>query len=70
MILSFSNTLFRHYGALGNIIIGEDGKHELNNTDSIISLDPSSPSYIGGLAMVLHAGEDDFTVFIYLEIFC
>ena len=57
-----SNVLLRHYGALGNIIIDEDGKHELNYTDSIISLNPSMPSYIGGLAMVLHALEDDFTV--------
>ena len=50
----------RHYGALGNIEI-ENGSHNLDITDSIISLNPTSDSYIGGRGMVLHAGQDDYT---------
>ncbi len=49
----------RHVGDLGNIEAGEDGSARLELEDSRISF--SGPNSILGLAVIVHAGEDDLT---------
>lgn len=49
----------RHVGDLGNIVAGYDGVANVFIPDAVISLDPTSPAYISGLAIVIHAGADD-----------
>ncbi|XP_071521844.1 superoxide dismutase [Cu-Zn]-like isoform X2 [Panulirus ornatus] len=49
----------RHVGDLGNIVAGYDGVANVFIRDAVISLDPTSPAYISGLAIVIHAGADD-----------
>jgi len=46
-------------GALGNLVADEEGKAHYERTDSFVSF--SGPHSIIGLAVVFHAGEDDFT---------
>ena len=52
---------FRHFGDLGNIWRDESGVMDIEIFDSVISLDKSKESYIGGRALVLHELPDDFT---------
>ncbi|XP_047481534.1 superoxide dismutase [Cu-Zn] 4A-like [Penaeus chinensis] len=49
----------RHAGDLGNIIADYNGVARISLFDRHISLDRNSPAYVGGLAVVIHAGEDD-----------
>ncbi|XP_069987405.1 uncharacterized protein [Penaeus vannamei] len=49
----------RHAGDLGNVIADYNGVARISLFDRHISLDWNSPVYIGGLAFVIHAGEDD-----------
>lgn len=49
----------RHVGDLGNLVADEEGKAHYERTDSFISF--SGIHSIIGLAVVIHAGEDDFT---------
>jgi len=49
----------RHAGDLGNLDAGEDGTAYYERTDDHISL--NGPHSIVGLAVIIHAGEDDFT---------
>lgn len=49
----------RHAGDLGNIIADYNGVARISLFDRHISLDRNSPVYVGGLAFVVHAGEDD-----------
>ena len=51
---------FRHYGALGNIKF-ENGHHELNIVDSVISLNENNDAYIGDRGIVIHSLADDYT---------
>ena len=50
----------RHYGDLGNIEFTQN-QHSLYKTDKVISLDVSSPAYVGNRGIVLHQLQDDFT---------
>ena len=49
----------RHVGDLGNIVANADSTGGYDQVDSVISLD--GPDSIVGKAVVIHAGEDDFT---------
>ncbi|XP_066984315.1 uncharacterized protein [Macrobrachium rosenbergii] len=49
----------RHAGDLGNIVADEYGRTTFSLVDNHISLDPSSQTYIGNRAVVIHANEDD-----------
>jgi Cu-Zn family superoxide dismutase len=49
----------RHVGDLGNIEAGSDGKGGLEMVDTLIAFE--GPHSIIGRAVVVHAGEDDFT---------
>lgn len=49
----------RHVGDLGNIEAGNDGTAHLEMTDSMISM--QGEHSIIGRAVVIHAGEDDFS---------
>jgi len=49
----------RHVGDLGNLDAGEDGSAHYERIDSFVSF--SGLHSIIGLAIVIHAGEDDFT---------
>ncbi|KAG7158454.1 Superoxide dismutase [Cu-Zn]-like 4, partial [Homarus americanus] len=49
----------RHAGDLGNVEADSYGVAYINIADYHISLDPSSQTFIGGLAIVIHAGVDD-----------
>lgn len=49
----------RHVGDLGNLDAGEDGSAYYERIDTFVSF--SGPHSIIGLAVVIHAGEDDFT---------
>lgn len=49
----------RHVGDLGNVEAGEDGKAHLEITDAMVSM--QGDHSIIGRAVVIHAGEDDFT---------
>uniref|UniRef100_I3VPJ9 Superoxide dismutase [Cu-Zn] n=1 Tax=Cherax quadricarinatus TaxID=27406 RepID=I3VPJ9_CHEQU len=51
--------LERHAGDLGNVGADYQGVAYINIVDKQISLDSTSPAYIGGLAIVVHAGVDD-----------
>jgi Cu-Zn family superoxide dismutase len=48
----------RHAGDLGNITADAAGFVAVTSSDSIISLDPASPAYIGNLTVVVHASPD------------
>ena len=54
------DSVFRHYGDLGNIEFNESS-HTLNITDRVISLDPTNKAYVGNRGIVLHQLADDFT---------
>jgi Cu/Zn superoxide dismutase len=49
----------RHQGDLGNMRINAKGMGDVWVTDTVVSLDSGNANFIGGRAMVLHAGEDD-----------
>ena len=49
----------RHTGDLGNLDAGSDSTAHYQRTDTVISLD--GPHSIVGRAVIVHAGEDDFT---------
>ncbi|XP_064089507.1 LOW QUALITY PROTEIN: superoxide dismutase [Cu-Zn]-like [Macrobrachium nipponense] len=49
----------RHAGDLGNIEADQYGQATIHFVDEHISLDPSSQTYIGNRAVVVHAKEDD-----------
>ena len=49
----------RHVGDLGNVIADASGKAHLEMEDHIIQL--NGPNSIIGRAIIVHAGEDDFT---------
>lgn len=49
----------RHVGDLGNIEANEEGVAEVDIEDTVVSLE--GPNSIVGKAMVVHAGEDQFT---------
>jgi Cu-Zn family superoxide dismutase len=49
----------RHVGDLGNIVADENGNAHLELTDDRISF--SGENSIIGLAIIVHAGEDDLT---------
>lgn len=49
----------RHVGDLGNIQANDQGVAEVNIEDTVISL--NGPKSIVGRAIVIHAGEDQFT---------
>ncbi|KAK3893177.1 hypothetical protein Pcinc_002980 [Petrolisthes cinctipes] len=49
----------RHVGDLGNVLANQYGVAYIYIDDRVISLDPNSPAYIGGLAIVVHQGVDD-----------
>lgn len=49
----------RHVGDLGNIEANEEGVATVDITDDVISLDGENS--IAGKALVIHAGEDQFT---------
>uniref|UniRef100_Q9XYS0 Superoxide dismutase [Cu-Zn] n=1 Tax=Pacifastacus leniusculus TaxID=6720 RepID=Q9XYS0_PACLE len=51
--------LERHAGDFGNVVADYQGVATIYIDDSQVSLDPSSEAYIGGLAIVVHAGVDD-----------
>ncbi|XP_069192291.1 superoxide dismutase [Cu-Zn] isoform X2 [Procambarus clarkii] len=51
--------LERHAGDFGNVVADYQGVASIYVSDNHVSLDPSSQSYIGGLAIVVHAGVDD-----------
>ena len=54
------DSVFRHYGDLGNIEFNESS-HTLNISDRLISLDPINKAYVGNRGIVLHQLADDFT---------
>jgi Cu-Zn family superoxide dismutase len=49
----------RHVGDLGNLEAGADGVARYERVDSVISL--SGPNAIVGKAVIVHAGQDDYT---------
>lgn len=49
----------RHVGDLGNITADDNGNATINLTDNVISL--NGKYSITGRAVVIHAGQDDFT---------
>ncbi|KAG7175866.1 superoxide dismutase [Cu-Zn]-like [Homarus americanus] len=49
----------RHVGDLGNIVADQFGSAQVFITDNHLSLDPTSPAFIGDRAIVIHAGADD-----------
>lgn len=49
----------RHVGDLGNIEADGQGKVHAKMMDNHLSLDPNSPNYIIGRAVVVHGGQDD-----------
>jgi len=49
----------RHVGDLGNVEAGDDGTAHLQMTDSMVSM--QGEHSIIGRAVVIHAGEDDFS---------
>jgi Cu-Zn family superoxide dismutase len=49
----------RHVGDLGNLEAGADGVARYERVDSVISL--SGPNTIVGKAVIVHAGQDDYT---------
>ncbi|KAK4325575.1 hypothetical protein Pmani_003860 [Petrolisthes manimaculis] len=49
----------RHVGDLGNVLANQYGVAYIYIEDRVISLDPNSQAYIGGLAIVVHQGVDD-----------
>lgn len=49
----------RHIGDLGNIEANDEGVAEVNIEDTVISLE--GPQTVVGRAIVVHAGEDQFT---------
>jgi len=56
---SFPSAVARHVGDLGNIVVDASGAVTTTFTDSVISLFPSSPGFITGYVLVVHAGIDD-----------
>ena len=49
----------RHVGDLGNLEAGADGRARYERVDSVLTL--SGPTSIVGKAVIVHAGQDDFT---------
>ena len=49
----------RHTGDLCNNVVSRDGLALFEYVDDLISLHPSSPAYIVGRTVVVHAGADD-----------
>ena len=52
------NNEFRHAGDLGNVLV-RNGQTIVDITDTVVSLDPQSPEFIGDKAIVFHQLMDD-----------
>ena len=60
----------RHTGDLGNFVTGTDGSLTVTFQDSVISLNPTAATYIGGRAFMIHADGAWFTALSAARLRC